>query len=88
MQTFTTKAFSELPDADEMRSNGPGDDVMILQNDSGRIQLEATLDEVESAAAELEIEIDSDVIPDEVMTAMIEHLNSARVLDVPISSLS
>ena len=85
MQIFTTKAFSELPDADEMRSNGPGDEVMILQNESGKIQLEATLDEIESATEELEIEIDADVIPDEVMTTLIEHLNSARVLDVPVS---
>jgi hypothetical protein len=88
MQTFTTKAFSELPDADEMRSNGPSDDVMILQNESNSVELEATLDEIESAAEELEIEIDSDVIPDEVMNALIEHFNSTRVLDVPISSLS
>ena len=88
MQTFTTKAFSELPDADEMRSTGPSDDVMILQNESNSVELEATLDEIESAAEELEIEIDSDVIPDEVMNALIEHFNSTRVLDVPISSLS
>ena len=88
MQTFTTKAFSELPDADEMRSNGPGGDVMIFENESGKIQLEATLDEVETAMKELELEIDSDVIPDEVMTSLIEHLNTSRVLDVPISFLS
>jgi len=88
MQTFTTKAFSELPDADEMRSNGPGNEVMILQNESGTIQLEATLDKVEIAMEELELEIDSDVIPDEVMTALIEHLNISRDLDVPISSVS
>jgi hypothetical protein len=85
MQTFTTKAFSELPDADEMRSNGPGVDAIILQNDSGTIELEATLDEVETASEELEIEVDSDVIPDEIMTSLIEHLNSARVLDVPVN---
>jgi hypothetical protein len=88
MQTFTTKAFSDLPDADEMRSNGPSSDMMILQNESGKIQLEATLHEVEAAMEELELEIDSDVIPDEVMTSLIEHLNTSRVLDVPISSLS
>jgi len=81
MQTFTTKAFSELPDADEMRSNGPSGDVMILENESGKIQLEATLEEVEDAMEELELEIDSDVIPDEVMTSLIEHLNSTRILD-------
>ena len=85
MQTFTTKAFSELPDADEMRSNGPSDEVMILQNESNSIELEATLEEVEAALEELELEIDSDVIPDEVMTALIEHLNTTRVLDVPVS---
>jgi len=88
MHTFTTKAFSDLPDADEMRSNGPSSDMMILQNESGKIQLEATLHEVEAAMEELELEIDSDVIPDEVMTSLIEHLNTSRVLDVPISSLS
>lgn len=84
MQTYTTKAFLELPDADEMRSNGPGADAMILQNESGTIELEATLDEVETAADELALEIDSDVIPDEVMSSLIEHLNSARALDVPV----
>jgi hypothetical protein len=84
MQTYTTKAFSELPDADEMRSNGPGVDAMILQNESGTIELEATLDEVETAADELALAIDSDVIPDEVMSSLIEHLNSSKVLDVPV----
>jgi hypothetical protein len=84
MQTFTTKAYSELPDADEMRSNGPGGEAMILQNESGTVELEATLDEVESAADELEILIDSDVIPDSVMASLIELLNSARVLDVAV----
>ena len=84
MQIFTTKAYSELPDADEMRSNGPGDDVMILQNESGTIELEATLEEIEIATEELELEIDADVIPDEVMNSLIEHLNSARVLEVAV----
>ena len=85
MQTFTTKAFSELPDAEEMRSNGPGSDVMILENESGKIQLEATLHEVEAAMKELELEIDSDVISDELMNSLIERLNTARVLDAPVS---
>ena len=67
-----------------MRSNGPGVDAMILQNESGTIELEATLDEVETAADELALAIDSDVIPDEVMSSLIEHLNSARALDVPV----
>ena len=67
-----------------MRSNGPRVEVMILQNESETIELEALNDEVESALEELELTIDSDTIPDEVMTSLIEHLNSARVLDVPV----
>jgi hypothetical protein len=86
MQTFTTKAFSELPDADEMRSNGPGADALFLQNESGTIELEATLDEVEAVAQELDLEIDSDVISDEIMNSLIEQLNSERLLDVPVCS--
>ena len=84
MQTYTTKAFLELPDADEMRSNGPGVDAMVLQNESGTIELEATLEEIEAATEELDIEIDADVIPDEVMSSVIEHLNSSKVLDLPV----
>jgi hypothetical protein len=80
MQTFTTKVFSDLPDADEMRSNGPSDEVMILQNESNSIELDATLEEIESALEDLELEIDSDDIPDGVMTDLIEHLNSTRIL--------
>ncbi len=38
-----------------------------------------------SALQELELEIDSDDIPNEVMTSLIEHLNYARLLDVPMS---
>jgi hypothetical protein len=30
------------------------------------------------------VQINADVIPDDVMTSLIEHLNSARVLDVPV----
>ena len=69
--------------ADDFRSNGCPD-VWCLLNESGTIELEATTEEVQSAAEALEILIDSDVIPDEVMTALIERLNSQRALDVPV----
>jgi hypothetical protein len=84
MQTFTTKGATDLLYADDFRSNGCPD-VWALENESGTIELEALTEEVESAAEALEILIDSDVIADEVMTSLIEHLNSARVLDLPIS---
>jgi hypothetical protein len=87
MQTFTTKGATDLLYADDFRSNGCPD-VWCLQNKSGTIELEALTEEIESAAEALEIIVDSDVIPDEVMTSLIEHLNSTKALDVPISSLS
>jgi hypothetical protein len=82
MQTFTTKGATDLLYADDYRSNGCPD-VWCLLNESGTIELEATTEEVNSALEELELEIDGDVIPDDVMTSIIEHLNSARVLDLP-----
>jgi hypothetical protein len=84
MQTFTTKGATDLLYADDYRSNGCPD-VWCLQNESGTIELEALTQEVESALEELELEIDSDVIPEEVMTSLIEHLNTARVLNIPVS---
>jgi hypothetical protein len=83
MQTFTTKGATDLLYAEDSRSNGCPD-VWVLLNESGSIELEALTAEVESALEALEILIDSDVIPDEVMTSLIEHLNSAQVLDVPV----
>jgi hypothetical protein len=84
MQTFTTKGATDLLYADDFRSNGCPN-VWVLLNESGSIELEALTEEVESALEELQLEIDADVIPDEVMTSLIEHLNTARVLDVPVT---
>jgi hypothetical protein len=83
MKTFTTKGATDLLYADDFRSDGCPD-VWCLENESGTVELEALTEEVELAAEALEILIDSDVIPDDVMTSLIEHLNSARVLDVPV----
>jgi len=83
MKTFTTKGATDLLYADDFRSNGCPD-VWVLLNESGTIELEATTDEVNAAKEDLDFDIDSDVIPDEVMTALIEHLNSQRALDVPV----
>lgn len=83
MQTYTTKGATDLLYADDFRSNGCTD-VWCLLNETGTIELEATTEEVTAALEDLELEIDSDVIPDEVMTALIEHLNTTRALDVPV----
>jgi hypothetical protein len=84
MQTFTTKGATAVLYADDFWSNGCPD-VWVLLNESGSIELEALTEEVESALEELALEIDADVIPDEVMASLIEHLNSVRQLDVPVS---
>jgi len=84
MDLYTTKAYSLLPDADEMRSNGCPPEVIILQNESETVELEAVLSEVESFQEESGISIDSDVIDDEVMSALIEFLNTKRFLDLPV----
>jgi len=84
MELYTTKAYSLLPDADEMRSNGSPHQVIVLQNESENVELEAVLSEVESFQEETGISIDSDVIDDEVMSALIEYLNTNRFLDLPV----
>jgi hypothetical protein len=84
MQKFTTKAFSLLPNADEMRSNGPGFDSVVLQNASGTVELEAIVDELDAFTLECGGSIDSDVVDDQVMCGLIEYLNQNRLLDVPV----
>jgi hypothetical protein len=84
MQTFTTKGATDLLYADDFRSKGCPD-VWVLVNESVSIELEALTEEIESALEELDLDIEGDTIPDEVMTSLIEHLNSARILDVPVT---
>jgi hypothetical protein len=83
VRTFTTKAATDVLYADDFRNNGCPD-VWCLQSESGAVELEALTEEVTSALEELELDIDSDVVPDAVMNALIEHLNSSRLLDVPV----
>jgi len=76
MQTYSSKGFQALPDADEMRSNGCRDAIFI-ENESGSIHLEVTVKELEETG----FEIDADVIEDDKMDALIEHLNINRILE-------
>ena len=80
MQTFTTKRATHLLYTDDFRSVGCPD-VCVLENESGTIELEALTGEVQTTLEKLELGIDSDVIPDEVMIALIEHLNLTKSLD-------
>lgn len=86
METYTTKGFSALPDADEQRSNGCPD-AFFIQNESATIELEATTGEIEAFSEDSGIEIDSDVIADGDMIQLIEFLNLKRHLDAPLAGL-
>ena len=68
-----------LPDEDEQRSNGSRE-AYLLENESGTIQLEMTVKELEESG----FEVDSDVIEDSVMEGLIEHLNTEGLLEAPV----
>ena len=84
MRTFATQAASKRIYSDSFRLKGCHD-VWCLIKESETLALEALTEEVESALEELALEIVADVIPDEVMTSLIEHLNTARQMDVPVA---
>jgi hypothetical protein len=67
-----------------MRSNGCPPEVIVLQNESEAVELEAVISEVESFEEESGISIDSDVIDDQVMADLIEFLNTNRLLNLPV----
>ena len=71
MKTFTTKGYLDLPDEDEMRSNGCSD-VVVLENESGTIQVQMTQDELEETGIEVDSEVVTDELMDKVLAALIE----------------
>ena len=71
MKTFTTKGYLDLPDEDEMRSNGCSD-VVVLENESGTIQVQMTQDELEETGIEVDSEVVTDELMDNVLAALIE----------------
>jgi hypothetical protein len=84
MTTYTTKSCTELLYSDDYRSNG-NPDVVVVENESATVQVEATASEIEAFEASSSIPIDSDVLPDEVIDQLVEFLNLERFLDLPIS---
>ena len=79
METFTTKGYLDLPDEDEMRSNGCSD-VLVLENESGTVQVQMTQDELEETG----IEVDSEVVTDELMDKVVAALIEEGLLEQPI----
>ena len=79
MKTFTTKGYLDLPDEDEMRSNGCSD-VLVIENESGTVQVQMTQDELEETG----IEVDSEVVTDELMDKVVAALIEEGLLEQPI----
>jgi hypothetical protein len=74
MKSFVTKGYLLLPDADEIRSNGCLD-ALVVENESKTIQLEATVKELE------EFDLDGDVIPDAVMDKVLASLSADGLVE-------
>ena len=80
MKTFTTQKAVELV-CRELEQRGRQWDLVVVENESGTIQIEATIDEIEDFEMVGNPPIDSDVIADELMTALLGHLESEQLLE-------
>lgn len=89
METYTTKKAVKLV-CRELEQRGRQSDLVVVENESGTIQIEATIDEIEDFEMVGNPPIDSDVIPDELMTALLDHLKAEELLEsakvAPISA--
>lgn len=80
MKTYTTKKAVKLV-CRELEQRGRQSDLVIVENESGTIQIEATIDEIEDFEMVGNPAIDSDVISDELMTALLSHLEAEKLLE-------
>jgi hypothetical protein len=81
MKTFATKKGGELFDEDlENRARVIG--LVVVENESGTIQVNLTSDEAEWFERMTDIQIDSDVMPDEVVDDLLAWLKSESLLEV------
>ena len=65
----------------ELEQRGRQWDLLAVENESGTIQLEATIDEVEDFGRLGNPPIESDVIADNEMSKLLEHLKSEELLE-------
>ena len=80
MKTYTTKKAVKLV-CRELEQRGRQSDLVVVENESGTIQIEATIDEIEDFEMVGNPPIDSDVIADELMTALLGHLEEENLLE-------
>ncbi len=87
MNTITTKEAAKLVRR-ELGQRARQLELAVLENESGTIQLEATTDDLEDFERLGNPPIDSDVLPDDLMTALLEHLASEQLLDESLPNLA
>jgi hypothetical protein len=81
MKTFATKKGGELFDEDlENRARVIG--LVVVENESGTIQINLTSNEAEDFERMTDQQIDSDVMPDEVVDDLLAWLKSECLLEV------
>ena len=80
MKTYTTKKAVKLV-CRELEQRGRQSDLVVVENESGTIQIEATIDEIEDFEMVGNPPIDSDVIADELMTTLLGHLEAEKLLE-------
>ena len=80
VKTFTTKKAVKLV-CRELEQRGRQSDLVIVENESGTILIEATIDEIEDFELVGNPPIDSDVITDALMSDLLEHLRSENLLE-------
>jgi len=82
MKTFTTKKAGKLV-CRELEQRGRQWDLVVVENESGTMQIEATIDEIEDFERLGNPAIDSDVISDDLMTELLGHLKAEELLELP-----
>jgi hypothetical protein len=80
MNTITTKEAAKLVRR-ELGSRSRQRGLFVVENESGTIQLEATTDDLEDFERLGNPPIDSDVLPDDLMAKLLEHLEFEELLE-------
>jgi hypothetical protein len=80
MKILVTKAAGDLLDKDlETRSRQIG--LVIVENESGTMQVNATEDEVDDFQRMTDKEIDSDIVPDALLSELVGFLQDEKLFE-------
>jgi hypothetical protein len=80
MKILVTKAAGDLVDKDfETRSRQLG--LVIVENESGTMQVNATEDEVDDFQRMTDKEIDSDIVPDVLLSELVSFLEDEKLFE-------